>query len=179
MGYWNTRGLRGSLLEEMLNLTNDRYRQRGLAVIQKIPTPITPVQVDNSDRIISKAYFGEKSTVDYIGVAQGTALCFDAKQTDRTSLPMQNIHSHQMDFMAAFEKQGGVSFLLVNFTADDAFYFLPFADLERRWNAVRVGGRKSIPRDDFQKEYRVESGNGFPLHYLEALNVYLGKANAK
>jgi hypothetical protein len=31
MGTWGTRGLRGSLLEEMINLTNETYRSRGLA----------------------------------------------------------------------------------------------------------------------------------------------------
>ena len=38
MGFWNTRGLRGSALEDLVNFTNDYYRQRGLALFQKIPT---------------------------------------------------------------------------------------------------------------------------------------------
>ena len=40
MGTWNSRGLRGSTLEEMVNWTNDHYLEKGLALIQKIPTPI-------------------------------------------------------------------------------------------------------------------------------------------
>ena len=40
MGYWNSRGLRGSVFEEMINLTNEQYEKRGIALIQKIPTPI-------------------------------------------------------------------------------------------------------------------------------------------
>ena len=43
MGTWNSRGLRGSTLEDFINRTNERYQQQGLALIQKIPTPITPV----------------------------------------------------------------------------------------------------------------------------------------
>ena len=39
MATWNSRGLRGSLLEEMINRTNEKYRQKKLALIQKIPTP--------------------------------------------------------------------------------------------------------------------------------------------
>ena len=39
-----TQDLRGSTLEEMVNRTNDWYLERGLALIQKIPTPITPVK---------------------------------------------------------------------------------------------------------------------------------------
>ena len=46
MGTWNSRGLRGSTLEDLLNRTNEHYEEKGLALIQKIPTPITPVQID-------------------------------------------------------------------------------------------------------------------------------------
>ena len=38
MGTWNSRGLRGSTLEDFINRTNERYQQQGLALIQKIPT---------------------------------------------------------------------------------------------------------------------------------------------
>ena len=31
---WNSRGLRGSMLEEMINLTNEKYRECGLALVQ-------------------------------------------------------------------------------------------------------------------------------------------------
>ncbi len=47
MGTWNSRGLRGSFLEEMVNLTNEKYRNQKLALIQKVPTPITPIKIAN------------------------------------------------------------------------------------------------------------------------------------
>ena len=37
MATWNTRGLRGSSLRELLNRTNEIYLEKGLALIQKIP----------------------------------------------------------------------------------------------------------------------------------------------
>ena len=172
MGYWNTRGLRGSALEEMINLTNTLYVQRGLAVVQKIPTPITPVEVDNASHTISKAYFDQQSTVDYIGVSQGLPICFDAKETGRTSLPLRNIHSHQINFMINFEKQGGICFLLVSFIQKGDIFFLPFTELKRFWDAAGLGGRLSIPYDGFNKTYLVRNRKGFPLHYLEALGLY-------
>ena len=46
MGTWNSRGLRGSTLEDLINHTNDLYREKKLALIQKIPTPITPIEID-------------------------------------------------------------------------------------------------------------------------------------
>ena len=36
MGTWKTRGLRGSTLEDLINRTNDSYREKHLALIQKI-----------------------------------------------------------------------------------------------------------------------------------------------
>ena len=49
MATWNSRGLRGSTLEELINRTNEQYREKGLALIQKIPTPITPCLLYTSD----------------------------------------------------------------------------------------------------------------------------------
>ena len=102
MAYWNSRGLRGSALEEIINFTNESYRKKGLALFQKIPTPITPVEVDNKRRTITLAYFDQNSTVDYMGVVQGIPVCFDAKETAQKHLPLQNIHEHQLRFMEDF-----------------------------------------------------------------------------
>ena len=71
MPTWKSRGLRGSAFEEMVNRTNEKYEESGLALIQKIPTPITPIDIDQKSRHITLAYFDKKSTVDYIGAVQG------------------------------------------------------------------------------------------------------------
>ena len=80
MATWNSRGLRGSTLEDLINRTNEKYQENGLALIQKIPTPITPIRIDKDERHITLAYFDQKSTVDYIGAVQGLPVCFDAKE---------------------------------------------------------------------------------------------------
>lgn len=114
MGTWNSRGLRGSTLEELINRTNEKYRENGLALIQKVPTPITPVKIEQETRHITLAYFDQKSTVDYIGAVQGIPVCFDAKECAVDTFALQNIHEHQVAFMADFEKQEGVSFFIIN-----------------------------------------------------------------
>ena len=63
MGTWNSRGLRGSTLEDMINRTNERYLEKGLALIQKIPTPITPVRIDKEHRHITLAYFEQRRSI--------------------------------------------------------------------------------------------------------------------
>ena len=79
MATWNSRGLRGSALEDLINRTNEKYLENGLALIQKIPTPITPINIDKENGHITLAYFDQKSTVDYIGAVQGIPVCFDAR----------------------------------------------------------------------------------------------------
>lgn len=126
MATWSSRGLRGSTLEDLINRTNEKYLENGLALIQKIPTPITPINIDKSTRHITLAYFDQKSTVDYIGVVQGIPVCFDAKECAVDRFAIQNIHEHQVRFMEDFEKQGGVAFFLISYTHRDIFYYLPF-----------------------------------------------------
>lgn len=171
MGYWNSRGLRGSALEEKINFANEIYRKKGLALFQKIPTPITPVQVDNKKHTITLAYFEQQSTVDYIGIVQGIAVCFDAKETAQVRLPVQNIHSHQIQFMEDFQKQGGLSFLLVAFTAMQKCYLLPFSVLKQYWEGAFSGERKSIPHSAFEEKYEITETGG-TLHYLAAVSRY-------
>ncbi len=133
MGTWNTRGLRGSTLEEMINRSNEKYRENGLALIQKVPTPITPMEIDKEGSRITLAYFDQKSTVDYIGVVQGVPVCFDAKECADSTFALRNIHPHQIEFMRDFEKQDGVAFLLIHFTGLDELYYLKFEKMWEFW----------------------------------------------
>lgn len=144
MGTWNSRGLRGSDLEELINVTIDHYRSQGLALIQKVPTPITPIEIEKESRHITLAYFDKKSTVDYIGVVQGIPVCFDAKECAEDTFPLQNIHPHQVAFMEDFEKQGGVAFLLICFTARQTYYYMTFREMKTFWDRMESGGRKSF-----------------------------------
>ena len=114
MPTWNSRGLRGSTLEDLVNRTNEKYLLNNLALIQKVPTPITPINIDKETRHITLAYFDQKSTVDYIGVVQGVPVCFDAKECNTDTFPLANIQSHQVEFMKNFEKQDGVAFILIS-----------------------------------------------------------------
>ena len=169
MAYWSSRGLRGSTLEELINITNEKYRENGLALIQKIPTPIKPIKIDKENRHISLAYFEQKSTVDYIGVVQGIPVCFDAKETSKESLSIHNIHCHQIEFMKDYEQQKGVAFLIVYFTKYDEYYYLGFKDLYNYWCEASNGGKKSIPYKNFNKNNIIRIKNGMCLHYLEVL----------
>ena len=157
MPSWNSRGLRGSLLETLINMTNDKYREQGLALVQKVPTPITPVNINDRGQI-TLAYFDSKSTVDYIGVVQGIPICFDAKECSKQTFPLQNIHEHQVKFMEDFEAQGGVAFMLIF-----------FSDIRKYWDRAVNGGRKSVKRDEFLEGYYLDAAGKVIVPYLEGL----------
>lgn len=169
MGTWNSRGLRGSTLEDLINFSNERYQQNQLALIQKIPTPIKPITIDQQSRHITLAYFDQKSTVDYIGAVQGIPVCFDAKETAVDTFPLQNIHAHQIQFMSDFEKQQGIAFIILYFSTRDEFYYIPFCDIINFWERGQNGGRKSFTYDEIDKTYQIHSSRGIMVHYLESL----------
>lgn len=169
MTTWKTRGLRGSTLEDMINRTNEKYRENGLALIQKIPTPITPINIDKETRHITLAYFEQKSTVDYIGAVQGIPVCFDAKECAVDTFTLQNIHEHQVDFMEKFEHQGGIAFFLIYYTHKDVLYYLPFEMLKFFWDRAQNGGRKSFRYEELNPEYIIPKKHGILVPYLEIL----------
>lgn len=174
MATWNSRGLRGSTFEELINMTNDIYAEKSLALVQKIPTPITPIEIDKATRHITLAYFEKDSTVDYIGVVQSVPICFDAKECHTDTFPMQNIHEHQVNFMENFEKQGGISFLLIYFTARNEFYYLPFRVLKEYVDRiVRDGHAKNFKYTELDSKYFIKPEGAALVHYLEALNTDL------
>lgn len=169
MATWNSRGLRGSTLEEFINHTNTRYSEMGLALIQKIPTPITPVRIDKEHRHITLAYFDKISTVDYIGAVQGIPVCFDAKECNADTFPLQNVHEHQIRFMEKFEQQGGISFLLIYFTAREELYYMQYRQIRRFWDRAEDGGRKSFRLDELEPGWFMKLQNGFFIPYLDCI----------
>ena len=169
MASWKSRGLRGSMLEEMINITNSKYREKQLALIQKVPTPITPINIDKESRQISLAYFEQKSTVDYIGVVQGIPICFDAKECSSDTFSLNNVHEHQIQFMKEFEEQEGVAFLLIYYKKHDLYYYLSYEALAIFWKRAVEGGRKSFRFDELDLSYQIKIQNGVCIHYLEQL----------
>lgn len=173
MATWNSRGLRGSTLEDLINRTNEKYLENGLALIQKIPTPITPINIDKENRHITLAYFDQKSTVDYIGAVQGIPVCFDAKECAVDTFSLQNIHEHQVEFMVNFEKQGGIAFLIIYYSHKDLFYYLNLEQLLVFWKRAKDGGRKSFRFDELDPKFEMPKKHGILVPYLDMLNLDL------
>lgn len=137
-------GNRGMAFENDINETNDYYRNQGLCLVTKRPTPINVVSVDySSGPIITNAYFEKQSTTDYNGVYNGRYLDFEAKSTKKkTSFPLANISKHQIEHLKQVIKHKGIAFFIIEFSELDEVYFL---DAQYVINFYENGDRKSIP----------------------------------
>jgi recombination protein U len=157
------------MLEELVNLTNSKYREKGLALIQKVPTPITPINIDKENRHITLAYFEQKSTVDYIGAVQGIPVCFDAKECAVDTFSINNIHEHQVAFMKEFEEQNGIAFLLIYYKKHELYYYLTFEQLYEFWLRAENGGRKSFRLEELDDSWQIPMLGGGCIHYLDMI----------
>lgn len=170
MAYWKSRGHRGDGTEDIINFTNKFYENHRVGIITKMPVPIKVLDI--KDSIITKAFFEERSTVDYFGAVQGIPIAFDAKETSKKYLPLQNIHHHQIEYMLKMKEQKGLAFIIVNFKILNKFVLIPIEVINYYYKKSLKGGRKSIPYDDLDKSFLIEFKNGI-LHYLDALNTYI------
>src|SRR5579875_38202 len=128
---------RGMAFEYLIEYTNRQYQAKGIAVIQKIPTPVKMIR--RGAQIVS-AFPERKSTVDFIGVAGGRAIAFDAKSTRLyTRFPHGNIEQHQYEFLWEWQTQGGIAFVLVEFSTLHEVYVMPFEILQKFWVAMKRG----------------------------------------
>ncbi|MER1985385.1 MAG: Holliday junction resolvase RecU [Solibacillus sp.] len=165
---------RGKSLEDDLNDTNSFYLQQNLANIHKKPIPVQIVKVEYPSRsaaVIREAYFRTPSTTDYNGVWNGYYIDFEAKETTyKTSFPLQNIHEHQIRHLQSIERQKGIAFFIVRFSALSRDFFVPFHVVEQLWLKMEQGGRKSIPLQIFETEaLELKVGYNPRLDYLSAL----------
>ena len=85
---------------------------------------------------------------DYIGAVQGIPVCFDAKECDSDTFPLQNIHEHQVKFMEDFERQEGVAFLIIFFSHRNELYYLSYQRMREFWDRAAAGGRKSFRHEE-------------------------------
>ncbi len=175
MPTWSKRGLRGSILEEIINRTNLFYKDNSLALIQKIPTPITPVEYTKETHQIKLAYFEKKSTVDYIGAVQGIPVCFDAKECSSSRFSLNNIHKHQFDFMRCFEEQEGISFILIYFTSLEKFYYMRFRELEFIYKRYQNCEIKSFKIDELDEKFFLTYNSLGYIEYLDGISKDLSE----
>ena len=64
--------------------------------------------------------------------------------------------------MEKFERQGGISFLIIYYSEKDLLYYMRFEEMKKFWNRAVSGGRKSFRFEELDPEYIV-SWKQFPI----------------
>ncbi|MFP7170797.1 Holliday junction resolvase RecU [Terribacillus sp. 7520-G] len=163
-------GKRGMEFENLLNYTNNLYRTKKKALINKRPTPMKIVRSAAANKYI--CVFADKSTVDYDGTYKGRSIVFEAKSVKmKKSFPLDNISDSQVQYLEAAEKVGAISFVIIEMTITREVFYIPNKMLQHYIKQAANGGRKSIPIDEMQVYgYGVKSANGVPLDYLSVVD---------
>ena len=160
---------RGMILENDINITNEYYREKGIALIYKKPTPIKITKVDYEKAKIVEAFFEYPSTLDYNGLYKGKYIEFDAKETQsKTSFVIANIHKHQLEHIRRVYNLKGIVFLIIRFVSLNETYILMGSDL---LDFLENNTRKSIPYSYIkEKGYLIEMKYMPRLDYLKILS---------
>lgn len=156
---------KGYEFESEIMKTNEQYREKGIALITKRPTPTIFRG--------KKLFFDEKkSTIDYEGVYQGRSIQFEAKgigDPDKKSMPIEMIKHHQYDHLVEASLHGAVCFLIVYMACTDKIYIMTLERLKQVYRSSEEGGRKSIPISEFEENGIVVTAGRVPIDYLAAL----------
>jgi recombination protein U len=141
---------RGKGLEYLTEWSNAYYKNRGIAIINKIPTPF---KILGRFRNFYYGYYDKKSTVDFEGIIKtGQHVAFDCKQTKGNRFALDNVKQHQFDYLKSIHSMGGISFILIEFTELNKYIRLKFTDLNCFWGMQsNKRGTKSILIEDIEQ----------------------------
>jgi len=163
-------GNRGMTLENDINLTNNYYMEKEIALIYKKPIPIKVLKMNETKTRIRDAFYEQKSTLDYSGIYKEKYIEFDAKETNnRTSFPISNIHKHQILHIKNILHYNGVTFLIVRFNYYNKTFILPGKVLIEYLGSTN---KKSIPYKFFLdncKEIKIKYAPR--LDYLKLIDI--------
>lgn len=163
---------RGMSFEKDINLTNEYYKNKEIALITKRPTPINVVKVDYSKgSLITNAYFEKQSTTDYNGIYKGRYIDFEAKSVQNaTSFPLSNITNHQFKHLESVINHGGLAFFIIQFRTLNKVYLL---SAQKILDFKNNETRKSIPLSFFKEHaYEIEEGYIPRYDYIKIIDKY-------
>lgn len=113
---------RGSALEELLRMSNESYRRKGIALIEKIPTEFLPIR-DHNGRVVSFKVT-HKASVDFIGRWHDHPISIEAKQTSSDAIRLDAVQENQARILDEF-MVGGLGCVVVSF-GGKRFFTVPW-----------------------------------------------------
>ena len=160
----------GSFFEKMIEASCADYRRKGIAVIEKTPEPMKPVQNAGGGKFV--AYFEKMAQPDFKGVLQGgRAIAFEAKHTDKDFIGYERVSTEQSKRLTDYENAGAICFVLVSIQMK-RFFMVPWMI----WSSMKeIYGRKHMKEADLEF-FEVKLKGGF-LHFLEEVEGVEQRAN--
>lgn len=125
----------GAGWEAELRSWHRKYRAAGLAHVVKVDPPVKQVQQLGKGRFVGVVT--QKGPVDFIGVAMGRPVAFDAKRTDKPTFSVSIIPEHQRRDLDRWAEHGAFTFIALRCSAGR--FVLP-------WEHIRAVSGAMDPR---------------------------------
>jgi recombination protein U len=71
--------------------------------------------------------------------------------------------------MEQFEKQGGISFLIIFYSTRNELFYLTYQDMKSFWDRAKEGGRKSFRYEELDQNFRIQPHGGILVPYLDTI----------
>lgn len=187
-----TYGNRGMSLESFIEYANVRYRNEGIALVEKQNTKFIPLWDKRHKRIVS-CKVEEKATVDFMGRYRNIPVAIEAKETKNNRISFSEVKDHQARFMDDFigEYSCGFGAVLVSFNLE-RFFLVPWpfwAVARDLWKNKHTKGEKktvyaygmkwtttgkaSVSADEMLPEWEIKTNNKYGLAYLSKIDTYV------
>ena len=156
---------RGRAFESLLMRGCNYYRQKGIAIINKVNEPYIVTKKTNGNKFMGR--FTGRAEPDFKGVLKGgRAIAFEAKSTQKSRIQRNAVTDTQMEWLREQQKFGAVTFVVVNI--QDKFYSVPF-DV---WDDMKnIYGKKFLmPKDIAGYEVKYDGAVRF-LEYEDGTRV--------
>lgn len=133
-----------------------RYKEAGIAEIEKTPEPIKQIGKPNHKGQFLACYI-KKAQPDFKGTIRGgQSIVFEAKSTIQDKIEQKVVTKDQSDRLEAHSELGALAFVVVNMSSQNRVYRVP-------WNVwrdmKRIYGRKSMNHYELEP-YRIRWRDG-------------------
>ena len=154
-------GNRGMTFESLITFANKRYREQGIAIIEKQHTHFTPIRDGRGNIVTCKVE--EKATVDFMGRVGSRPIAIEAKHTKTDSIRWDAVQDHQAAFLTDFCAKGeGTSVVLVSFDLK-RFYAVPWACWKSGRDAWQEAQRKGQRKAEIIEHRAYDKNGGFKV----------------
>ena len=140
-----------------------RYKEAGIAEIEKTPEPIKQIGRKNHKGQFLACY-AKRAQPDFKGTLHGgRSIVFEAKSTRQDRISQGAVTDDQRDRLERHNKLGALAFVIVSMNLQD-FYRIPW----EIWRDMKqIYGHKSMNRDELEP-FRIEWRDGM-IQLLDGL----------